>query len=125
MLASRVSNLSVGGSRCYDRMNAQVKRADEGYAGAEEVFGIRRGEDVMAEGRIPAGGVHGSGVLFERGVRLGNAEVVGRPVDFGDGGVWEALPDYFWVERCRRHDVGGGGETFILVDGAPPFAVDQ
>ena len=46
----------------------------------EEVFGIRRSEDVMAEGRIPAGGVHGSGVLVQRGVRLGNDEVVGRPV---------------------------------------------
>ena len=34
----------------------------------------------MAEGRIPAGGVHGSGVLVERGMRLGNAEVVGRGV---------------------------------------------
>ena len=79
----------------------------------------------MAEGRVPAGGVHGSGVLVERGVRLGDAEVVGRPVDFGDGGVWEALPDFFRVERCRRHDVGRGGETFILVDGALTFAVDQ
>ena len=33
-------------------------------------------------------------------MRLGNAEVVGRPVDFGDGGVWEAFPDFFRVERC-------------------------
>ena len=64
----------------------------------KEVFGIRRSEDVMAEVRIPAGGVHGSGVLVERGVRLGDAEVVGRPVDFGDGGVWEALPDFSRVE---------------------------
>ena len=55
MLAFRVSNLSVGGSWCYDRMTARVERNDEGYAGAEEVFSIRRDEDVMAEGRIPAG----------------------------------------------------------------------
>ena len=53
----------------------------------------------MAEGRIPVEGVHGSGVLVERGERLGDAEVVGRPVDFGNGGVWEALPDFFRVER--------------------------
>ena len=107
MLAFRVSNLSVGGYRGYDRMNARVEGGDEGYAGAEEVFGIQRSEDVMAEGRIPAGGVHGSGVLFKGGMRLGNAEAVGRPVDFRDGGVWEALPDFFRVERCQRHDVGG------------------
>ena len=25
----------------------------------------------------------------------------------------------------QRYGVGGGGETFILVDSAPPFAVDQ
>ena len=54
----------------------------------------------MAEGRIPAGGVHGSGVLVERCVRLGDAEVVGPPVDFGGGGIWGALPDFFRVERC-------------------------
>ena len=63
-------------------MNARVEKDDEVYAGAEEVFGIRRSEDVMAEGQIPAGGVHGSGVLVERGMRLSNAEVVGRPVYF-------------------------------------------
>ena len=66
----------------------------------EEVFGIQISEDVMAKVRITAGGVHGSGVLVEMGVRLGDAEVVGRPVDFGDSGVWEALPDFFRVERC-------------------------
>ena len=54
----------------------------------------------MAKGRIPTGGVHRSGVLVERGVGLGDAEVVGRPVYLGDGGVWEALPDFFWVKRC-------------------------
>ena len=79
-------------------MNARVERNDGGYAGAEEVLGIRRSEDVVTKGRIPAGGVYGSGVLVEMGVRLGDAEVVGRPVDFGDGGVWEALPDFFRVE---------------------------
>ena len=62
----------------------------------------------MAEGRIPAGGVHGSGVLVERGMRLGDAEVVGRPVDFGDGGVWEAPPDFFRVEWI------GGIRAWIL-----------
>ena len=41
----------------------------------------------MTEGRVPAGGVHGSGVIVARGVCLGNAEVVGRSVDYGDGGV--------------------------------------
>ena len=120
-----MSDLSVGGSRGYDRMHSRVEGDDEGYAGAEEVFGIRRSEDVMAKVRIPAGGVHGSGVLVDRGMRIGNAEVVRHPVDSGDGGVWEALPNIFRVERCRGHDVDGGGETFILVDGAPPFAVDQ
>ena len=87
MLAFRVSTLGVGGSRCYARVNAWVERNNEGYAGAEEVFGIRRSEDVVAKGRVPAGGVHRSGVLVERGVCLGNAEVVGCSVDFGDGGV--------------------------------------
>ena len=70
MFAFCVRDLSVGGSRCYDRMNARVERNNEGYARAEKVFGIRRSEDVMAEGQIPAGGVHGSGVLVERGVCL-------------------------------------------------------
>ena len=125
MLAFRNGDLGVGGFRCYDRVNAWFERDDEGYAGAEEVLGVWRGEDVVAEGWIPAGGVHGSGVLVERGMRLGYAEVVWRPVDFGDGGVWESLPDFFQVERCWRHDVGGCGETFILLDGAPPFEMDQ
>ena len=48
----------------------------------------------MAEGWITAGGVHGSGVCDEGGMHLGNDEVVRRPVNFGDGGVWEALPDF-------------------------------
>ena len=99
MLTFRVSDLSVSGSRCYNRMNARVERDDEGYAGAKELFGIRRSEDVIAEGQIPVGGVHRSGVLVMRDMRLGNAEVVGRPVDFGHGGVWEALPDFFRFER--------------------------
>ena len=64
MLAFRVSNLSVGGSRCYNRTNAQVERDDEGYAGTEEVFSIRRSENVMNEGRNPAVRLHGSGVLL-------------------------------------------------------------
>ena len=76
MLTFRVGNLGVGGSRCYDRVNAWFERYDEGYAGAAEVFGVWRSEDVVAEGRIPAGGVHGSGVLVERGMRLSYAEVV-------------------------------------------------
>ena len=49
---------------------------------------------------IPAGGVHGGGVLVERGVRFGDDEVLGRPVNFGDGRFWEALPDFFRVEQC-------------------------
>ena len=65
----------------------------------------------MAQFRIPAGGVYGGGVLVERGVRFGDAEVVGRPVDFGDGGVWESLPGFsglsdadamMWAEVVRR-----------------------
>ena len=98
MNASRVSDLEGGGSWCYNRVNAQVERNDEGCAGAEEVLSIRRIEDVVAKGRILAGGVHGSGVLVEQGVCFGNAEVVGRPMDSEDGGIWEALPDFFWVE---------------------------
>ena len=107
MLAFCVGDLSVGGSRGYGSMNTRVEGDDEGYASAEEVFGIRHSEDVMTKGWVTTGGVHGSGVLIERGMRLGNAEVVGRPVDYGDGGFWEALPDFFRVERCQRHDVGG------------------
>ena len=72
-----MSDLGVGGSRSYDRVNARVEQNDEGYSGAEEVFGIQRSEDVVAKGQVPAGGLHGSGVLVERGVRLGDAEVVG------------------------------------------------
>ena len=52
MLAFRVSDLSVGGPRCYDRVNARVERNDEGYSDAEEVLSIQRSEDVMAEGRV-------------------------------------------------------------------------
>ena len=48
MLAFRVSDLSVGGSQCYNRMDARVERYDEGYARAEEVSRIQRSEDVMA-----------------------------------------------------------------------------
>ena len=111
MLTFRVGNLGVGGSRCYDRVNAWFERYDEGYAGAAEVFGVWRSEDVVAKGQITAGGVHGSGVLIGRGVRFRNAEVVGRPVDSGDGGFWGALPDFsgssdadamMWVEVVRR-----------------------
>ena len=79
-------------------MNTRVERNDGGYSRAEEVFGIQLSEDVMAEGRITAGGVHRSGVLVERDVRLGDAEVVGRPVNFVDGGVWEALPEFSGLE---------------------------
>ena len=100
MLTFRVSDLGVGGSWCYDRVNTRVERNDKGYADAEEALDIRCSEDVVSECRIPAGGVYGCGVLVERGVRFGNAEVVWRPVNFGDGGVWEALPDFFRVERC-------------------------
>ena len=87
-------------------MHARVDRADEVHAGAEDVFHIRRSQDIVAEGRIAAGGVDGGGVLVEGSVGLSNAEVMGRPVDFRDGWVWEALPDFLWIEQCRRHDVG-------------------
>ena len=33
-------------------------------------------------------------------MRFGDAEVVWRLVNFGDGGVWETLPDFFLVKRC-------------------------
>ena len=46
-------------------MHARVDGADEVHAGAEEVFRIRRGQDVVAEGQIAAGGVDGGGVLVE------------------------------------------------------------
>ena len=46
------------------------------------------------------GGVYGGGVLVEQGVRFGDAEVVWCPVNFGDGGVWAALPGFSRVERC-------------------------
>ena len=98
MLPFRVRNLVIGGSQCYNRVNARVECNYEVHAGAEEVLGIQRSEDVVTECRIPAGGVHGGCVLIERGVRFGDAEVVGRVVDFGDGGVWEALPGFFRVE---------------------------
>ena len=74
VLAFRVSDLGVGVSWCYDRVNARVEQNDEGYAGAEEVIGIQRSEDIVAEGQILAGGVHGSGVLVEQGLRFGDAE---------------------------------------------------
>ena len=35
-------------------MHAWVDGADEVHAGAEDVFRIRRGQDVVAEGRIAA-----------------------------------------------------------------------
>ena len=76
MLAFHVRYLGVSGSRCYERVNARVERNDKSYAGPEEVLSIRCGEDVVAEFRIPAGGLHRGGVLVERGVRFGNAEVM-------------------------------------------------
>ena len=100
MLAFRVSDLGVGGSRCYDRVNARVERNDKGYAGAEEILGIGCGKDVVAKCQIPAGGVYGGGVHIERGVCFGNAEVVWGPVNSGDGGVWKTLPDFFRVDQC-------------------------
>ena len=63
----------------------------------------------MAKGRIAVGGVDGGSVFVEGSVCFSDAEVMGRPVDFGDGWVWEALPDLLWVEQCRRHDVGVAG----------------
>ena len=68
----------------------------------------------MAEVWIAAGGVDGGGVLVEGSVGLSDAGVMGRPVDFGDGWVWEALPDFsgsidadamMWAWH-------GGGEVF-------------
>ena len=111
MFAFCVHDLGIGSLWCYDRVNARVERNDECYAGAEELLGIRRGEDVVDECRIPAGGVHGGGVLVERGVRFGDDEVLGRPVNFGDGRFWEALPDFsgssnadnmMWSDVVRR-----------------------
>ena len=58
MRAFRVSDLGIGDSRCYGRANAWVERNDKNYTGAEEVIGIQRSEDVVAEVRIPAGRVY-------------------------------------------------------------------
>ena len=111
MLALCVSNLGVGGSWCYNRVNVRVERNDKGHAGVKEVLGIRCGEGVVAKCRIPAGGVHGGGVLVERGVRFGDAEEVWRPVNFADSGVWETLTDFsgssvadamMWAEVVRH-----------------------
>ena len=54
----------------------------------------------MAEGRISAGGVDRGSVFVEGSVCFSDAEVMGRPVDLGDCGVWEAFPDLLRVERC-------------------------
>ena len=80
----------------------------------------------MAKGRVAAGGVDGGSVLIEGSVCLSDAEVMGRPVDLGDGWVWEALPDLLRVERFRRHDVGvvGSFSVFMLVGTSPPWAVE-
>ena len=90
-------------------MHTWVDGADEVYAGAEEVFCFGRGQDVMSKGRVSAGGVDGSSVFVEGSVRFNDAEVKGRPVDLGDCGVLEALPDLLRVKLCRRHDVGVAG----------------
>ena len=90
-------------------MHAWVDGADEVYAGAEEVFCFGRGQDVVSEGRVSAGGVDRSSVFVEGSVRFSDAELMGRPVDLGDCRVWEALPYLLRVERCRRHDVGVAG----------------
>ena len=63
----------------------------------------------MSEGRVAAGGVDGGSVFVEGSMCFSDAEVMGRPVDLGDCGVWEALLDLLRVERCRRHDVGVAG----------------
>ena len=44
-------------------MYARVDGADEVYAGADKVFCIGRGQDIMSEGRVSAGGVDGGSVL--------------------------------------------------------------
>ena len=100
MFEFRMSDLGISGYRCYDMVNARFERNDKGYAGSEEVISIRCGEDVVAECQILAGGVYRGGVLVERGVHFGDAEVVWRPVDSGYGGVWEDLPDFFRVRKC-------------------------
>ena len=69
-------------------MHTRVDGADEVHAGAEDVFRIQNVQDIVAEGRIAVGGVDRGGVLVEGSVGLSNAEVMGRPVDFGDGWVW-------------------------------------
>ena len=54
----------------------------------------------MSEGWVAAGGVGGGSVFVEGSVCFSDAEVMGRHVDLGDCGVWEALPDLLRVERC-------------------------
>ena len=110
-------------------MYARVDGVDEVYAGAEKVFCIVRGQDVLSVGRVCGGGVDGSSVFVVVSVCFRVADVMGRTVDLGDCGVWEALPDLLRVERCRRHDVGVAGwlgvfSVFILVGVAPPLAVE-
>ena len=63
----------------------------------------------MAESQVSSRGVYRSGVFIKGDVCLGNAEVVGCPVNLGDGVVWEAFPDFFRIERCRRDGVGVAG----------------
>ena len=92
--------LRVGGTWDEDGMYAWVDGTDEVEAGAKKVFHIRYSQDVVAEGQVTAGGVDGGGVLVEGSVCFSDAEVMGRPVDFGDGWVWEALPDFLRIERC-------------------------
>ena len=68
----------------------------------------------MSEGRVAAGGVDGGSVFVDGSMCFSDAEVMGRPVDLGDGWVWEALPDLLWVERCQRHDVGVAGRWGVF-----------
>ena len=49
-------------------MHAWVDGADEVYAGAENVFCILCGQDIMSEGRVAAGGVDRGSVFVEGSV---------------------------------------------------------
>ena len=110
-------------------MHAWVDGADEVYAGAEKVFCIRRGQDIMSEGRVSAGGVDGGSVLVEGSVRFSDAEVMGASRGFW--GLWglgsspgsspgRAMP----TPWCGRGGVFGSFLVFILVGISPPLTVE-
>ena len=75
--------------------------------------------------------MYGGGVLVERHVYFEDGELVGSPLGFGDGGIWEALPDFsgssdavslMWA--CGQEGLQSK-HYFKLFGVAPPLEVDQ